>query len=56
MCGFGHSGMRGWIYVHTADEYAKWAAENLPAGGGAAPAEQKDEKKAESTMEGKAKS
>src|SRR5213596_2687174 len=27
LCGFGHSGMRGWIYVHTPDEYAKWAAE-----------------------------
>ena len=29
LCGFGHSGMRGWIYVHTADDYKKWAAENL---------------------------
>jgi cytochrome c oxidase subunit 2 len=31
LCGFGHSGMRGWIYVHTPEEYAKWAAENLTA-------------------------
>jgi cytochrome c oxidase subunit 2 len=31
LCGFGHSGMRGWIYVHTPEEYAKWAAENLVA-------------------------
>jgi len=31
LCGFGHSGMRGWIYVHTPPEYAKWAAENLTA-------------------------
>jgi len=31
LCGFGHSGMRGWIYVHTPGEYAKWAAENLGA-------------------------
>src|SRR5881296_257384 len=31
LCGFGHSGMRGWIYVHTPDEYGKWAAENLKA-------------------------
>lgn len=31
LCGFGHSGMRAWIYVHTAEEYAKWAAENLAA-------------------------
>ncbi len=29
LCGFGHSGMKGWVYVHTADDYAKWAAENL---------------------------
>jgi cytochrome c oxidase subunit 2 len=29
LCGFGHSGMRGWVYVHTPDDYAKWAAENL---------------------------
>ena len=36
LCGFGHSGMRGWIYVHTPDEYTKWAAENLKAD--AAPA------------------
>src|SRR4029453_16402852 len=24
LCGFGHSGMRGWIYVHTAGESQKW--------------------------------
>lgn len=29
LCGFGHSGMRGWIYVHTPEEYARWAAANL---------------------------
>jgi cytochrome c oxidase subunit 2 len=29
LCGFGHSGMRGWVYVHTPEDYAKWAAENL---------------------------
>src|SRR5437016_5700355 len=51
LCGFGHSGMRGWIYVHTPEDYAKWAAENLegkakaaetakPADGGK-PADQK---------------
>ena len=43
LCGFGHSGMRGWIYVHTPEDYAKWAAENLQAA--AAPAA--DETKAE---------
>ena len=29
LCGFGHSGMRGWLYVHTPEEYQKWATENL---------------------------
>jgi cytochrome c oxidase subunit 2 len=29
LCGFGHSGMKGWLFVHTADDYAKWASENL---------------------------
>ena len=29
LCGFGHSGMKGWVYVHTAADYEKWAAENL---------------------------
>jgi cytochrome c oxidase subunit 2 len=29
LCGFGHSGMKGWLHVHTAEEYGKWAAENL---------------------------
>jgi heme/copper-type cytochrome/quinol oxidase subunit 2 len=23
--------MRGWIYVHAAEDYKKWAAENLTA-------------------------
>jgi cytochrome c oxidase subunit 2 len=31
LCGFGHSGMKGWLYVHTPEEYAKWAAESLSA-------------------------
>jgi cytochrome c oxidase subunit 2 len=43
LCGFGHSGMRGWIYVHTADEYGKWAAENLKAEAAPATAEAKTE-------------
>ncbi len=29
LCGFGHSGMKGWVYAHSAEDYAKWAAENL---------------------------
>jgi cytochrome c oxidase subunit II len=39
LCGFGHSGMKGWIYVHTPEEYQKWRAENLTAD--AKPAEEK---------------
>jgi cytochrome c oxidase subunit 2 len=35
LCGFGHSGMRAWVYAHTAEDFAKWMAENLKA---AAPA------------------
>src|SRR5581483_5194621 len=31
LCGFGHSGMRGWVYVHSAEDYAKWMAENVVA-------------------------
>ena len=46
LCGFGHSGMRGWIYVHTPEDYTKWAAENLTAE--VAPAAV-DEKKSEET-------
>ncbi|MDP2602783.1 MAG: cytochrome c oxidase subunit II [Deltaproteobacteria bacterium] len=29
LCGFGHSGMKGWLHVHTPEEYKKWAEENL---------------------------
>jgi heme/copper-type cytochrome/quinol oxidase subunit 2 len=35
LCGFGHSGMRGWIYVHTREDYEKWAAREPDGGGGA---------------------
>src|SRR3990172_5027234 len=27
LCGFGHSGMKGWVYVHTPEEYQQWAKE-----------------------------
>jgi len=30
LCGFGHSGMRGWLYVDTAEDYQKWVQENWP--------------------------
>jgi cytochrome c oxidase subunit 2 len=38
LCGFGHSGMKGWLFVHTQEEYDAWARENKasPAGGAAA--------------------
>jgi len=28
LCGLGHSGMRGWLYVHPLDEYEAWARQN----------------------------
>jgi len=28
LCGFGHSGMRGWLYVQTPEEYAAWSREH----------------------------
>ncbi len=27
LCGFGHSGMKGWLYVDSPEDYAIWAAE-----------------------------
>ncbi len=36
LCGFGHSGMRGWAYAHTPEDYAKWLAENVGAPAAAA--------------------
>ena len=27
LCGFGHSGMKGWLYVDTPEEYEKWLKE-----------------------------
>src|SRR6185295_309775 len=38
LCGFGHSGMKGWLFVHTQEEYDAWARENhaSPTGGAAA--------------------
>jgi cytochrome c oxidase subunit 2 len=51
LCGFGHSGMKGWIYVHSAEDYKKWAAENLIASAAPAPAEAKDVTAAAKTEE-----
>ncbi len=55
LCGFGHSGMKGWVYVHTADEYTKWAAENLIASAAAPAAADKKDAKPEAKTEEKAK-
>lgn len=30
LCGFGHSGMSGWLYVHTPEDYAKWVKKHWP--------------------------
>ncbi len=27
LCGFGHSGMKGWVYVDTPEDYEAWARE-----------------------------
>lgn len=31
LCGFGHSGMKGWLTVHTAEEYRDWVQHQLAA-------------------------
>jgi cytochrome c oxidase subunit 2 len=30
LCGFGHSGMRGWLYVHSPEDYEQWVKEHWP--------------------------
>ena len=30
LCGFGHSGMKGWLYVHTPEDFQKWLKEQWP--------------------------
>jgi cytochrome c oxidase subunit 2 len=30
LCGFGHSGMKGWLYVLSPEEYQQWAKEQWP--------------------------
>jgi cytochrome c oxidase subunit 2 len=30
LCGFGHSGMRGWLYVDTPEQFAQWVKESWP--------------------------
>ncbi|MGH7353275.1 MAG: cytochrome c oxidase subunit II [Candidatus Rokuibacteriota bacterium] len=52
LCGFGHSGMKGWIYAHTSEDYAKWAAENLSADAPVAAAGEKTEEKKPAAAKG----
>jgi cytochrome c oxidase subunit 2 len=35
LCGFGHSGMRGWLFAHTPEEFDAWNGEKkaFPANG-----------------------
>jgi cytochrome c oxidase subunit 2 len=30
LCGFGHSGMKGWLYVQSAEDYQQWFKEQWP--------------------------
>ena len=36
LCGFGHSGMKGWLTVHSAEDYDKWVHDKWPAPSGGA--------------------
>jgi len=31
LCGFGHSGMKGYLFVHTAEEFQQWLKEKWPS-------------------------
>lgn len=35
LCGFGHSGMKGWLIVLAPEEYRRWVEEQWPSEGGA---------------------
>jgi cytochrome c oxidase subunit 2 len=39
LCGFGHSGMKGWLFVHTPEEFDAWAKENGIGPANPAPAQ-----------------
>lgn len=36
LCGFGHSGMKGWLTVHSPEDYARWVQERWPSRSGGA--------------------
>ena len=31
LCGFGHSGMKGYLFVHTPEAYQQWLKEKWPS-------------------------
>src|SRR5262245_53145783 len=31
LCGFGHSGMKGWLTVHSPEDYNRWVQERWPS-------------------------
>jgi cytochrome c oxidase subunit II len=37
LCGFGHSGMKGWLTVDSAEDYQKWVQERWPSAEAKAP-------------------
>jgi cytochrome c oxidase subunit 2 len=37
LCGFGHSGMKGWLTVHSAEDYQNWVQERWPSTAAKAP-------------------
>lgn len=47
LCGFGHSGMKGWLTVHAQQDYERWVQERWPAASAradrAAPARSSEE-------------
>jgi cytochrome c oxidase subunit 2 len=40
LCGFGHSGMKGWVTVHSSDEYKRWVGERWPSAAAAVNGDQ----------------
>lgn len=39
LCGFGHSGMKGWLYVQSAEDYQQWVTTQWPSAAVAASSE-----------------
>ncbi len=41
LCGFGHSGMKGWLYVQSAEDYQQWFKQQWPPTSATAHAERR---------------